>query len=897
MARHEAAAHTRDRAGDGILAAMDDPPTLEQALRSALRASDGDRATVAARDAFLAQLPATDDDLAHAWKASGPGGRADAVAMLARRCLVRASRVDIAHALPPGLAGALVACGHWTTREAMAVARTPYGGFAPATLASLAPWLDTAEVRLALEIVAERPQVDNPDDAGGLVAALDRLIALEGVGAVEGALAPFSPAIRAVVAARAWPHWPEALHALAARLVTEGAHTVRHCSEAAGTLFATLSILAEPTRSELVRRALERLDDEDFGLDFEHAVLLGAAGEWQPGWSHATRDSMPYSRARMLAAIVPHLPDELRSGGYAQWLETYRSARRDFGGLPIPAELPAEVLDEVLRLARQDPIGPRRAETLVALAYQRQALTAEALDVVRSLSGADGACARLAVLPLVDVDARDGLAIEAFDGLVAVADSDDRRALSRASERWPRGPEARRWSYLSSMYRQHALLTEPLAWMTTANRAACALVLLQRATRGRDPAILAGAAAAIAQLPAEARGEWPARLAERARAASLHPVAAVAIAALLPDGDRAEIAEQVWRTARIAGSEKLVGHALARAASWIRPEVLAPLQLAALERWRTPPQEVAWHALVDELGSALVPEAIAQIREHAEHSFVRVALVPHLPANIRPAIAEEYLTSFARGPLSWRRSHELLTLCPYVRNPAPILIAAVDQWRPRSASEVRRAIAWMIEPIAAAGEHERALALRLELVGSVDACIADLALARHDLAGPARDARIATALTHLAAAATHDWAGDAWEAALCWIPPGPHRVAALAIAEALDDHRWVSFAFTAHRLGMREDIVAQLTPARAMALATGSLSGSSIGPDVRLQALDTDQAFACWLHFCKGASATPRSRLMVDSFVAWIPVALRAGGPDCLEGIANAVADVADWFP
>ncbi|MCE9575705.1 MAG: hypothetical protein K8W52_21325 [Deltaproteobacteria bacterium] len=865
-------------------------------LAHALRASDGDRTTVAARDAFLAQVPATDDDLAHRWKDAGRGGRAEIVAALARRSLVRASRVDIAHALPPGLAGALVESGYWTTREAMAVARTPYGGFAPATLASLAPWLDAAEVRLALAIVAERPLVDSMDDAVGLAAAVDRLITLEGIGAVEGALAPFSPAIRAVVAARAWPGWPDALHALAARLVVDGAHTVRHCSEAAATLFATLPILGAPIRSELIMRALDRLADEDFGLDCEHAALLGAAGEWQPGWRDATHHSLPYPRARMLAAIVPHLPDELRPDGYAQWLDIHRSARADVGGAPIPAALPAEIFDQVLRVASEDPSGTRRAETLVALAYQRRELVGEAVDAVRSLSGANGACARLAILPVVDVDLRERLATEAFDELVAVADSDDRRALSSASERWPRGPEHRRWSYLSSMRRERALLVEPLAWMAPATRAARALALLQRATHGRDTAILAGAAAAIAHLAADARGEWPARLIGRARD-DLHPAALVEIAELLPERDRAALAERAWRTPRIAGREAIVGRALARAAPWLRPDARASVQLAALERWSTPPSEVAWHTLLDKLGGALVPDAIAWIRAHADHPFVRSALVPHLPAALRASTATEHLTWLARSRLSWQRSDELLELSAYATDPVPLLVAAIAEWRPRAARDVQWAIAWAIEPIAAAGELEHALTLRRELADPKAACIADLALARHEPDGPAREARLANALDHLAALTAGDRASDAWRAALRWLAPGPHRAAALAIAAALDEVPWAGFAFVAHQLGMRDELVAQLTPARAMALATGALSELGIGPEVWLRVLDDDQAFACWLHFCMRASATPRSRLMPEAFVAWIPVAQRAGGSPCLEGIASAVADVADWFP
>ncbi|APR77032.1 Hypothetical protein A7982_02379 [Minicystis rosea] len=879
----------------------DDP--LRLALHASLKLPEE---VAAARDAFLAtELDGDDADLVEAWSASSPGGdeRAAAVAALARRGLVRASLNEISFALPQGLAGLLVAAGRWSARMALCLSRVPHRGIAPETLASLAPWLDAAEAREALAIVAGPSTIDDIEDADGVAAVVSRLVALEGHEAAERALAPFSPAARALVAAVSWRSWPRALHPLAARLVAEGVAQVRHCSHAAGAAFSALPLFAEPERGAIVRRALERLGDEDFGLDCEHAALLGAAGLWSYGWENGSRDTLPYPRAQMLAHVVHHLPGELRDEGYARWLDAYRRARKDdFFGLEIPKDLPPATFDAVLAMARDDAAPAARAHALVRLAYQRAEVFDEALAAVEALSGAPGACARLSLLPVAPEATRSRLAIDSHDTMLALIDAGREADLRNAAERWPRGPDERLWCYLSCFRRSRAILVAPLAFMPAAERDRRACAMLERWSRSRDRAILAGAAAAVAAMPEPARPPWIERLSARVRPGDTHPIALVAVASLLSDPDRAALAIAAWSAPRIGPDEEhATGRALARASRWIEPSRRAPLQLAALERWSAPEHPYQWTALIEALQDALEPEAVAWIRAHTDDKYAMVALLPALPDDVRREAAARLVEEMTAPLFFWRHDRELKQLYPYVPDAGTRVLASIDRWRDRGLrleeEWVSLAIARALDPIAAAGHVARAFALRAEIVGEEAAAIADLALARHEAEGPARDARIASAIAHLEGVGQGPWADEAWEAALRWLAPGPHRRRALAVAEALPGEAWLVFARAAEATCAREELAAQLTEARIASLTPELLLTRGLALDLWAHRLDASQIFSCWRRFWQDARELSRSRVMLGPVAEMIALAVRAAGPGAAEQIAESVLDVAAWFP
>jgi hypothetical protein len=140
-------------------------------------------------------------------------------------------------------------------------------------------------------------------------------------------------------------------------------------------------------------------------------------------------------------------------------------------------------------------------------------------------------------------------------------------------------------------------------------------------------------------------------------------------------------------------------------------------------------------------------------------------------------------------------------------------------------------------------------------------------------------------------------ADEAWEAALGWLVPGPHRRRALAIAAALGGDAWLTFAHTAQKLGAREEVAAQLTEARIAAMTPEALFASGIDLALWGHRLDAAQAFSCWRRLWHDAGGHPRSRVMTRAWDDLIALAVRAGSPGCAEPLAAAMLDVADWFP
>jgi hypothetical protein len=483
--------------------------------------------------------------------------------------------------------------------------------------------------------------------------------------------------------------------------------------------------------------------------------------------------------------------------------------------------------------------------------------------------------------------------------MLALLDAGKEKDLRDASVYWPRGPEERLFCYLSAHQRGRALLSAPLSWMAPEERGQRAGALLSRSSSGGDTAILAGVAAAVDAMPAPSRRAWPEWLAMRARARETHPVALVAIAALLPEHARATLAEAAWRAPRIRpDEERVTGAALARASLWMDPAARAPLQLEALERWRDPPQPYQWTALVKALRDTLTPEAVEWILNHASNEYTNITLLPVLPEPARQRAANACLEHMTRGGFYWQHTWSLKELYPYALSAGARMLATIEEWpevgmRARE-NEVSLAIAWALDPICAAGERARAATLRREVRGPVAECVADLALARHRVEG---EARTAAALARLKEIGADRWASEAWEAALRWLAPGPHRRRALAIAESLDGDTWLKFAHTAQAHGGRDELAAQLTDARIAAITPEALLDSGIDLALWAPRLDEAQAFACWRKFWQGASQRPRSQVMLRPLDDLIALAVRAGGPACSERIAEAVLDIADWFP
>jgi AAA ATPase domain len=571
------------------------------------------------------------EDVGRAWRAarrSDTRGTAEAMVLAARCSLVSSSIASLAYHLPPNLAGHLIDHGVWTPAVAVSQLRWPAGGYRSEALVSLAPWLDAPLVRRVLAESAQGGHFHDLQDVEGVGALLGRLIELDCAEEVPARIEPFAPAVRAMIVAVAWKLLPKALWPTLARWVIEGAPQVSHCSYAASTAFVSLPILEESERAPVIRRALDRLWDEDFGLDNEHAAMLGAAGRWQHGWDAAMRETSHYPRMAMSAHIAPFVPAELSDQAYQQWWTAYQEAAKGHSllSLSVPRGLRPQMISELMAFLQSRSNDLSIAKPLVLIAYQDRTRLPEALAAVRRLAGPDGALARLSLAPVCDEATASTLAAEAYQLIEALMREHGEAELRQRDQYWPRSPEYLPWTYIGSWRDPTVLWVETLRWLPRSQRRPLVRALFARFRCVEDQdTVLASAAAVAAHLEAPAREPWTARLLSMVRAEEDHPITLTNLALIASGERRGELAEAAWRGRIPDGQERRCGEALAKAARLVPAERLPALQVQALQRWQEQHYS-EWSSFMREVRASLTPEAIAVATRAFRGESSRIAI-------------------------------------------------------------------------------------------------------------------------------------------------------------------------------------------------------------------------------------------------------------------------------
>jgi len=881
-------------------------------------------------DGFLGDVRRACDAAERAVGSTDDALRADAVEAIARAGLVVSSVASLTYRLPPNLVGHLIDEGIWSPAVALSRATRPGGGLSSETLCALAPHLDLSLARAALDVCAQHPTfIHDLPGTEGLAALIVRLVALAGDAEVVAALGRFPPAVRAMVAAIAWRALPRAVWPRLVTFIRHGAAHVSHCSEAASTVFAALPIIDDRAlRDTLIKRALARLDREDFGLDNEHAAQLGAAGHWSHGWEAAQRDRSAHPRAQMLAFIAPFVPEAMRADAYAKWFHAYRQAARDSAlSLRIPSQLPERMRDE-LRSWGQLYLGAvGRAKALIALAYDAPALRSEAMDAVRVLGGAHGALARLALIPalgpLGPLDPADqrALAIESYDLGLAELDAQRGDELAGSAKYWNRGPDDMQWSYMSRYREPAALVVDALAWMSADDRTERARALFARFRRIDDRAsVVTAAVAAVEHAPAETHAAWLARLVDRLGpdAHDAHALAALArLADRCGDPRRTELATAAWR-GRINAGDRPAAESLAIAATYLPDAARAELQRDALTRWHDTAGNYNWNNVLRGLRYGLAPSAvlhalaIPSLGGPSEYDLT--ALLPVVPADERIGAATACFTRLcSHGP--WGARGRILTaLLPYTPEAGRIVQEALDRprgWKPSTPA----ALAWAVAPLCRDGHVERARALRAEMTGEPLATwLADLALATFGAATERRDELIARTLGQLAGVVRASPASDrayatpvtdALDRALDWLVPVGRSHELVAAAASLPADHWLGFAWLLQRPGLEASLREQLTPIRIRALDQGDrLLRSGLAAAHWSSLVAPPRAGELWATawrpatgYARQGTLVPRRPDALAALIEWLPLAVRAGDANTPAWLAELVIEIGDWFP
>lgn len=854
-------------------------------------------------DGFLGDVYRAGELAAHAAASDDAALRADAVEANARVALVISSVASLTYRLPANLVSHLIAEGIWSPAVALSRVQRPSGGFSSETLRWLAPYLDLPLAREALAVCARHPQlVHDLPRAEGLAALILRLSQLDAD--VPEALGRFPPNIQAMVAAIAWRGLPRAAWPALARAIRDGAAAVSHCSYAASTAFAALPIIDDAAvRDALIARALARLSDEDFALDNEHAAQLGAAGLWSYGWDAAQRERSAYPRAEMLAFVTPFLPEAMRADAYARWFAAYREETAGGSGisLRIPARLPVAIRDELLRWQQA---GALRAKALVAFAYEHPALRAEALRAVRSLTGAHGVAARLALIAALDAPDQRALAVETFELALAMLDAPGRE-LANAARYWNRGPDDMEWTYIGRYRDPSELVVDALSWMSAEDRSPRVRALFARFRTIDDlGAVLAAAVAAVEAAPAADQPAWLDRLFAR-RSPDEQDSHALASLARLADrcGDVrcAALAAAAWR-GRIQAGDRPAAHALAAIASLLPADGRAELQRAALTRWHDTAGGYNWSDVLRGLRDGLTPEAAAHALSISTPSsgYALDALWPLLPVPRRLAQARERLSGETRHFL-WRAGHHALRaripeLPGFGRFLADILDEGARAWRyPAN-------LAWCVAPLCRDGLRTHAEAVRAALTSDPLATwVADLALSPDDPAVlarlpsliPASDRGDSSNAISLAAALA--WASDTLS------PSGLAHLA--SIAASLPIPHSLAFARLLQHRELDALLTDYLTPPLIAALDQGdALLNSGLAPSRWSHLISPARAGAHWATTWQSiignsSFATRRRSEALSTFISHLPLALRAGDATTPHRLASLLLELAAWLP
>jgi len=877
-------------------------------------------------DGFLGDVRRACDAAERAVGSADEALRADAVEMIARAGLVISSVASLTFRLPPNLVGHLIDEGIWSPAVALSRVERPGGGFASETLISLVPYLDVALARAALDVCARHPSfIPDLPNAEGLAALVVRLATLAGDAEVPAALDRFPPDVRAMVAAIAWPALPRAVWPALVTAIRDGAAQVSHCSYAASTAFAAVPILEDRAqRDALIKQALERLWEEDFGLDNEHAVLLAAAGHWTHGWDMAQRESSAYPRAQAHAFIAPFLPEPMRVNAYARWFDAYCKATAEGFtiSLRIPAGLPADVRDQLLRWARLRLDAGGQAKVRLALAYEDPRMRRDAIDAVRALRGADGMVARLALIPALEPADQRVLAIESFELGLAELDAHRGSELERRAQYWNRGPADVEWCYIGQYREPPALIVDALTWMSPDERSRRVRELFARFRRIDDHASLVTAAVvAVERAPAETHAAWLARLLRRTPPdeQDAHALAALArLADRCGDPRRAELAAAAWR-GRIEAGDRRAAEALAVAAAHLPAATREDVQREALTRWQETAGSYNWsevlRGLRDGLAPAAVLHALSDVQRGGASEYALCALLPVLPPDVRVREVTDCFTRLCVWRW-WENRRCLSIFAPYTPVAGQLLRDALE--RPETLMPPRPAdLVWVVAPLCKDGHIERALALRAEITGDpLAAWLADLALATFGSETEPRDALVARVLGRLAdtlaqtpvASVASDPTSTrrlyrALDLALDWLVPVGRGQQVVEAAAALPVHHWVTFAFLLQSHGLEQSLREQL-PSRMLQLEQGDwLLRSGLGAAHWSSLVTAFRAGELWAAawqpvtgYAGLGTLAPRRPGALQALVDWLPLAIRAGDSTTPARLAALVLEIGDWF-
>lgn len=840
------------------------------------------------------------DDVDRAWQQAERVARTDAsrraksLALVARCALIFSSVSSLVYSLPPNLAGHLVEQGIWSPIVALSQSRWPSGGFRSETLVSLAPWLDLPLIRRALTEATRTQFISDLNQVEGISALLVRMVALGAAEEIPKFVEAFPLEIRALIGTASWRHLPKELHSFAARWVAEGANKVSHCSYAAATVFAALPILEEPRRSQLITSAIDRLWDEEFGLDTEHAAFLGAAGEWTYGWKEAQNESMAYPTMTMFAAIAPYVPQDKKAEAYDKWFgAAQRVLTENFSllSMAVPRGLSGERLAKVLTLIRSKANDRGCAKPLVELCYEHPELRQEALEAVEKLKGPHGAIGRLSLAVVMDPDTAHRLAMDAYRIFLAELDHGNPSDCWNADGSWPRAPGFMHWCYMGERRYPPVLIVECLRWMHHSEKARCVRELLARFRRIADnDAILATAATLAHELPKESRAQWAKELGARRRGET-NVITLTSLAALLEGDQRHHLAIEAWKGSVATDTEEMAGEALTRATSWLTEDEREPLQMAAIDRWTTGPKTPNASSLARALCSVLSVGAALRWIEKDSNDWVLESLVPALAkqeqARVRKHL-ERSLRSLHHFPGTLRKLYR------HVDDAGDVIAAYLAEQRSWHHFREDQNLAISLGPLYASGHAQVADKLRKKLQGDLAKRIAKMAYSLHTNEGQKEAQQYALAPFEAEShgcSLVYDVAVEMF-GPLGYLPDilvhaRTSDTSWLAAIEALQGHGYTEV--------LREELTAERIERTWRALSV------HIDPSIWIEKATMPTLIECWLEDWRRARMRPRRQALASEGDRWFYVQAllisRLGGPEATEATLREVLLIGEWFP
>ncbi|HRI66370.1 MAG TPA: ATP-binding protein [Polyangium sp.] len=839
------------------------------------------------------------EDVDRAWKYAETSARSDisrqtlALTVATRCALVFSSVSSLVYSLPPNLAGHLVEQGIWSPAVALSQSRWPSGGYRSETLVSLAPWLDLPLLRRALMEAARTQYMTDLNQVEGISALLARMVLLGASPEIPRFVEVFPLEVRALIGAVSWKHLPKELHAIAAQWVAQGARKVSHCSYAAATVFAALPILAEPERTQLIQAAIDRLWDEEFGLDTEHAAFLGAAGEWSYGWKEAKKETMAYPAMSMFAAIAPYLPEDKKAEAYDKWfVAAQKILTENFSllSMAIPRGLTGERLAKVLTLVRSRTNDHGKAKPLVVLCYEYPELRPEALAAVEKLGGAHGAFARMSLAAVMDPGTADRLATEAYRLILSEIDKGKDNDLWNADQHWPREPGFMHWCYIGANRYGPVLLVECLRWMHPPEKARCVRELLARFRRIADnDAILATAATLAHEMPTETHAHWAKALSARRRGET-NAITLVSLANLMTGEERHAMAIEAWNGSIATDTERLAGAALARATKWLTEEEREPIQIAAIQRWTSGPRFSNASSLSGALCGALTLGAARSWLEKDSNGWVLESLIPTISKQEQTRV-KEHLMRHVRS--LHQHAGTLRDLYRHVENSGDIIAEYLTEDRSWGYFREERNIAISLGPLYASGHIALAEELRKNLQEDFAQRIAKMAYSLYKKEGQRQALQEALAPLE----------GNQYELSLVYDLAiemfGPLGYLPEILAQArTSDHLWLGAMRSLQEHGYTEVLQEELTAERIERHRT--VIFQRIDGSFWIKKANATTLVECWLDYWRSVRMLPRRQALAGYGDRWFyelsSLISTLSGQEATEAMLHEVLQIGEWF-